>query len=900
MPIDEPGAGPSSGRSFTPTADVSTPLAHELLAPGTEVGRYRIVQRLAIGGMGVVFKAYDPELSRHVALKLVQQTSIDLDQHRAAEEYGQRLLREAQALARLSHPNVVAAFDVGRFGGALFIAMELIDGESLRRWLIVKPRALREVLHILLEAGRGLSAAHRAGVVHRDFKLSNVMVSALGRVQVVDFGLARTSGALDGVPNLSALEAEACPPAPGSSSGAGFSSGDLTRTGAVIGTPGYIAPEQFDGVPSDERSDQFSYASAAFQALTGRSAYPVDSLAAYRSALLSGKRGAWSKGVPRAVRKVIERGLSRLPEERYPTFDALLEDLERAARPPRRGTVLVLTALGMSALVLALTVRERMQQRCAPDLQSFERDWNGERAAQVESAFERSGNPRAADGFAALSARIEDFRERWQNAREQACSATYERHEQSEQILTLRNACLDSKLRQFGTLVELLERADVALVDRAPEALDELTSLRDCSDVLSLVGESDRLPDEPERREPIQALQRRWDTLQAIYVTGRWSDLLREGQALAHDAREVGYKPIPARAMSHAVMALERLGRPDEASVLRQRTLEVASEARVHDVLAQQAIRMLRFDVDAGRIPEAKAMLALVDAIVGLAGRPAALQIRLLTYQAAILTEEEDFQGAIEKLERALAECRQLGAEGARSCLTPQRELGLVYAARKDYAAARRELAATVELAKRAFGPRHPNVVNEYNNFTEIMLRANDAETAARLVSECKTVAAELPADRQSANIPMLEGRILVMRGDYRAALPLFEEGARRMAAAYGAETSQASYAIQELGQCLAKLGETGDALHFLEQALELRRRVRAQPDWIAESAFAVAEQLWRMPAERQRAGQLANEALGIYQSGGEKWSEEAQRVSEWLGSHPAAAPRRAGSPNPS
>jgi eukaryotic-like serine/threonine-protein kinase len=893
MLIDGRSANPSNEVTFTPTADMPTPLAHELLPPGTEVGRYRIVERLAIGGMGVVFKAHDPQLSRHIALKLVQQSSIDIERHCAAEEYEQRLLREAQALARLSHPNVVAAFDVGRFGGALFIAMELIDGESLRTWLMAKQRSCQEILAILLEAGRGLSAAHRAGVVHRDFKLSNVMVSEQGRVQVVDFGLARTTGVvLEATPTVSAFETEVSSSAEGSSGASLHSSAELTRTGAVIGTPGYIAPEQFDGVPSDERSDQFSYASAAFRALTGRSAYPVDSLAAYRSAL-GGERAPWPKRVPRAVRKVIDRGLSRLPEQRYPNFDALLEDLQRAARPPRRLTLLVLAALGMSALVSTFTVRERFMRRCDPDLKSLERAWSSERSAQVKSAFERSGSPRAADSVAAVGTRVRNFRERWQDARQQACLATYERHEQSEQILGLRNACLDSKLHQFGTLAELFERADVALVDRAPEALDELTSVGDCSDILSLVGESDRLPDDPKLREPIRDLQRRWDALQAVYVTGRWADVLERGQALVRDAGEVGYKPIQARAMSQAVMALERLGRPEEAGELRQRTLEVASEAKVHDVLAQQALRMLRSNVDAVRIAEAKAMLPFVDVAVGLAGRPAALQIRLLTYQAAILSEEEDFQGAIERLERALAECRQLGTEGVRSCLTPQRELGLVYAARKDYAAARRELAATVDLAKLAFVPRHPNVVNEYNNSAEIMLRAEDVEAAARLVAESKIVAATLPADRQSTLIPMLEGRILVMRGDYPSALPLFEEGARRMAAAYGARTTQASYGLHELGKCLARLGETEAGIRHLEHALELRRTLRATPDWIASSAFALAEALWSVPAERHRANQLAEEALGIYQSGGQRWSEDVQRVSAWLGSHPAAHPRR-------
>jgi tetratricopeptide (TPR) repeat protein/predicted Ser/Thr protein kinase len=886
MALDETEAGQSNG-SFTPTAAGSQHLAHEHLAPGTVVGRYRIVERLAVGGMGVVFKALDPELSRHVALKLVQSSSIDVQPERA-DEYEQRLLREAQALARLSHPNVVAAFDVGRFANALFIAMELIDGVSLRAWLLGKQRTRPEILRVLLDAGRGLSAAHRAGVIHRDFKLSNVMVSEQGRVLVVDFGLARTMGVvleLEVKPGVSATE-------PDESSSNRLSSsptnGELTRTGALIGTPGYIAPEQFEGGATDERSDQFSYASAAFLALTGRSPHPVDSVAEYRAAVLGAERAPWPNSVPRAVRRVIDRGLSRRPDERYPSLDALLTDLERAARPPRRLALLVLTALAMSALVSTLSLRERWMQRCEPDQGAFERVWSSERRARIEGAFRGSGSARAGDNITAVTSGVAGFRERWQDARQEACSATYERHEQSEQILSLRNACLDSKLRQFATLAELFERADAALVDRAPDALAELTRVGECSNILNLVGGGDRLPDDRERREPIEALLRRWDTLQATYVTGRWSEVLEQGQALVRDAEQVGYSPMRARGMSHVSIALDRLGRPDEAVALRKRTLAVAAEAKVHDVLAEQALRQLRSAVDALRLVEAKAMLPFVDVAVGLAGRASDQQVRLLTYEAAILTEERDFSAAIDRLEQALAECRQLGAEALRSCLPPQRELGVVYGARKDLAAARREFEATIQLAKQALGPRHPNVVNEYNNGAIIMLRLRDTETATRFITESKLLAAGLPPDRQSAKIPQIQGDILSVRGDCRAAIPFFEESARRMAAVYGERSSQASDGPHDLGECLVRLGESAAAIPHLEHALELRRENRVKPDWIARSAFLLAEALWGMPAERARARQLAEEALAIYQNAGENLAEESQRVSAWLEARPA------------
>ncbi|HTM20129.1 MAG TPA: serine/threonine-protein kinase, partial [Kofleriaceae bacterium] len=233
-PRSDPMASTVSPDGATSPATAGGP---DLLPPGERVGRYLIEARLGMGGMGVVYAARDPDLDRRVAIKLLRSGAV---------EAGARLLREGKALARLRHPNVVAVHDLGLHRGDVFIAMELVDGTTLRTWW--EARRQGEVLAVLVDAGRGLAAAHAAGLIHRDFKPENVLVGRDGSVRVTDFGLARLDGA-DGEPDA-ALAATIV---------AGAVSAGLTRTGAVVGTPAYMAPEQHQGKAIDARTDQFAF-----------------------------------------------------------------------------------------------------------------------------------------------------------------------------------------------------------------------------------------------------------------------------------------------------------------------------------------------------------------------------------------------------------------------------------------------------------------------------------------------------------------------------------------------------------------------------------------------------------------------------------------------------------------
>jgi hypothetical protein len=279
------------------------------LAPGDRVGRYVIRDPLGSGGMGVVYEALDPLLGRRLALKVVRGDGF------GATELPARLYREAQALARLTHPNVVAVHDVGRIGDGLFIVMDLVEGTTADGWLAARPRKWHEVLELYLRAGRGLLAAHEAGLVHRDFKPGNVLVGADGRVCVTDFGLVRLDDAPAEAPAAPAeLDVAATP---------------LTRTGVVMGSPAYMPPEQVGGRPVDARSDVFSFCVSLWAGLYGQRPFAGETLRELRQAMLSGRvEVPPGREVPAWLERLVASGLAADPERR-PQLAALLSELER-------------------------------------------------------------------------------------------------------------------------------------------------------------------------------------------------------------------------------------------------------------------------------------------------------------------------------------------------------------------------------------------------------------------------------------------------------------------------------------------------------------------------------------------------------------------------------------------
>jgi hypothetical protein len=329
------------------------------LPRGTFVGRYTIRTLVGHGGMGEVYAAHDPELDRTIALKLLRSRAGG-----GGCPNERRLLREAQAVARLSHPNVITVHDVGTHGGRVFLAMEYVQGQTLSAWLAGRARTRAEIVAVFREAARGLAAAHAAGLVHRDFKPQNVMVGDDGVVRVTDFGLARRIDA-DGTPGAD--------DGPGPAHPLDIS---LTRTGELVGTPLYMAPEQLRGAPIGPRSDQFGFCVALYEALYGEHPFldPAAALGEDRSAklekLLDALRAGRLRspparaGVPSWLQQLLRRGLSARPEDRWPSMDEVIAALGQDARRPRRVAPVAGAAL-LGAVVAAVGLTQRPRSTAA-------------------------------------------------------------------------------------------------------------------------------------------------------------------------------------------------------------------------------------------------------------------------------------------------------------------------------------------------------------------------------------------------------------------------------------------------------------------------------------------------------------------------------------------------------
>jgi tetratricopeptide (TPR) repeat protein len=822
------------------------------LARGETVGRYVILNLVGRGGMGEVYAAYDPQLDRRIALKLLH----DTDPAGAAPRIGRaRLLREAKAIARLSHPNVVVVHDAGAIADAVqgervFLAMEFIDGQTLSEWLAAEPRSWRAVRELFVAAGEGLAAAHEAGLVHRDFKPQNVMVGRDGSVRVMDFGLA--SDTSDGAEDDDALlDLGDIARAPTRDTVA------LTRTGALLGTPLYMAPEQFRAQATDARSDQFSFCVALYEALYGERPFPSGSLGQLVEAVLAGRVGdpPAKARVPAFLRRLLLRGLAVDPAARYPSMRELLGAL-RSDPGRRRSTAMVGALLATAAVAGVVGVQRlatRGQRICGGAADKLAGIWElsdeGTRRSAVHRAFVATGRGFAEQTWSRVAALLDDYDRRWTAVYTDSCEATHVRGDQSAEVLDLRTACLEGPRSALRALTDLFTRADGAVLVEAVNAAQALPALDRCSDVAGLRAVV--APPDAAARSRVAALSVRLAEVKALRDTGQWRQALDRARRLSEQARAIGYEPLLAEVLSTQAWLDTESGDAAAGSKTFNEVVWLALAAHRDDIAAEAA-----------------------GELVGLEG-----------YYLARIDEGRRW------VEPAEALLRRVGPGHDRIAGWLHQNRAVLEQRAGDHVTADREFQVALEYKIKALPAGHPDIGRSYYSIASNDIDAGDGRAALAAADRAVAIYRAAFGSESPLMWVVLDGR-----GEALALLGRNEEAERDLRVAveraeglYGAGHAWTAIPLNALGAVLADRGNLREAIPILERTLAVRERREPGEETVAETRFALGRALWQADKDRPRALALVRASRDDYRrlAGHER---QLAAIDAWLQQHQGTA----------
>ncbi|MCY0991627.1 serine/threonine-protein kinase [Nannocystis sp. ILAH1] len=818
-------------RAETFAGDRRSGAADRQIQHGQLIGRYMVLSPLGSGGMGVVYAAYDPQLDRKVALKLLHPEAVSASGATQSKIDGQeRLLREAQAMARLHHPNVVAVHDVGKYDERIFIAMEFVEGGTLKQWLRARPRTRQEVLAVFSQAGRGLQAAHEAGLVHRDFKPDNVLVSDKGRAQVLDFGLAKQTE--DGERPL--------PERPTTGGSVSLNTA-LTQVGAILGTPAYMSPEQHLGEATDARTDQFSFCVALYEALYGTPPFHGDSMAALATAVLMGEvaeapRESYAR-VPPWLRKILLRGLAVDPAERYPSIAALLDDLARDPSSQRKRWLLAVGAAAAVALGAAgwAQLRAQTDALCEAARDELQGVWDPARKQQVQAAFAAAGDPAfTTQTWRRVEAALDLYAATWTSTQIVACRAT-QGGAGVDELGGLRSACLARRLNELRSVVDVLARADHQVVERAVNVVAGLGDLSACNDEQQLT--SNVVPPLTEAvRAEASALRSRLDAARAEARSGQYGPGLSQVQAVVVEARALAYAPLLAEAQL-ALGDLEAMsGRAREAEAAYSDAIRAAAEGRHPRAAAEAWVQLV--DSIGGRQAQAERALGLqlaAEAALAWDGSDPVLQARFLTALARIRLNQGDSTDAAELATRALGLLEHPSTPATGGDIGRQLEranvitmLGKAAYSRGEFEAADRHYQSVLAIRREALGPDHPDVASALNDLGDNdYARGRYAEARANLEQALALRTRVLgPGHPDISNTETSLGALFYATADYRAARDHYARAVAIRSAALGPDHPRTAGALMNLGNAEIVLGDLDRAYEHYEAARAIQERV--------------------------------------------------------------------------
>jgi len=795
--------------------------APDEVAFGSRIGRYLVLNVLGRGGMGVVYEAYDPVLDRRIAVKRLREATDD-----GASEGRTRMQREAQALARLSHPNVITVHDVSEYAGAMYIAMELVQGKTLRDWQV--GRGWREVLAAYCAAARGLGAAHAAGLVHRDFKPENVLVGDDGRVRVTDFGLARLTGA--------------APEAPVAGSPGTFAE-QLTAAGTVMGTPSYMAPEQIDGEPVDERTDQFAWCIAAWEAIYCAQPFITGNLAVRSAAMKTDTpRPPASTRVPRSIARVLLRGLLPEPARRWPTMQALLGELERATTS-RTAAIAVtgLVAVGVVAAVFAVGRHSgEAALTCSAAGAPVGELWTPAVERELGRAFMATGAPFASDALAALGRAATAWRARWQRIATESCEATRIQGIQTPATLDLRTACLLRARDRLGGVLAGLARPERKTVEAAASlALPDLDA---CSDVAALAGALPP-PRDPVVRTAIEGqLDRLEQALEHSPKIERVKQLVPEVEAELDAAGKLGWVPLVARARRLRARLSFELGNGKSARSTLVAAAGDAAAANDPDLLVEIYTELA--EVEARLTSEfalGESWIKLASGTLSHLGPRPKKQLEVAHVRGLVAQRAGRPDEAHDAYTAALAIARTLGPLEELGELI---DLGLLDSERGDLVTARGYLERALELARRELGDKHPRIATIQHDLGTVAFRQGNYAEAERLFRAALALRMAAYGD-DDVNVALTFeaiGNTLVLQDRVDEARASFQRAISLLEARLGPDHPDVASAYNDIGATYHRAGLYELALANSQRVLAMREKALGpdHPD-VAQSLVNLA-----------------------------------------------------------
>ncbi|MEM9460319.1 MAG: serine/threonine-protein kinase [Myxococcota bacterium] len=697
------------------------------LQPGARVGRYEISEILGQGGMGRVYRAHDPVLDRDIALKLLLHYSEPRDLA--------RLQREAMAMAQLSHPNVLPVYDIEEHQGQPVIVMELVRGQTVQQWLLMGRRRHTAILGVFIHAGWGLHAAHDAGLIHRDFKPSNIMLGDDGRVRVMDFGLARPHGPSERIPSTpDSLD---------------LMDHDVTETHAILGTRAYMSPEQLRGATLRPTTDQYSFCVALWEALTGARPFEDSSE--------SSSDDPPATRLPRAVRAALLRGLDLDPRRRFESMEPLLKILERAARAPRR----IAWAVGASVLVGGTTAAtlatapapppEPESTPCSTPTERLVDLWDDTVRDRTRAAVLATGASHAPATWERVASHLDDYAMRWADSSHRTCLALQMPTPGSRPALEARARCLDARAQLLAALVTVIEQASAAQLGEAIQAAQVLPDLKACQDQRSPVDSrapSPTLASNPAVDQAYEQLAQ----LRAQHELKQFEPTIEPLRALLDHTGALGYDPLTVEVRIALGRALAETS-PDEALAPLERAYFDATTLH-RDRAAFDAARYLAGalgisparDVDQARYEQA---LTWVQHMKALADRldDAELQSRYAVTLGYVHRRSKEYHDARAAFVRALQLDLELHPARSLPVANTASALAGVLTELSEHHLAQQYFEHALEIFETELGPQHPTLVSQLKRLGLLYQTMGSMDRARAMLGRSLAIA-------ESANEP--------------------------------------------------------------------------------------------------------------------------------------------------